>query len=242
MNQKKKNVRKDRIIFLLWMGISVFLILAVGFLSALYWLNMRGWTNTTDDFLASMGSYLGGVIGGIGALIAVFITVVQTRKIQNEDREAEILHMIVSCATKYIAVVEETYRLVGKYSYHKSEVKNAEHSIDGLSNSSDIMVETIYQKSKSEVIKQGQDSIERHQAEMVNTDEKLSGLARSEKELYHALLMHLKILGNEQEVIERLETMHNHYYVDNEENYLEGWPYTQIDDFETQVESICANR
>ncbi|PKM75385.1 MAG: hypothetical protein CVU92_01705 [Firmicutes bacterium HGW-Firmicutes-17] len=62
-----------------------------------------------------MGSYIGGVIGGLGTLIAVYITTIETRKIQQHTQEEIDENKAMSAKKERKIFSDEIAKVISKY-------------------------------------------------------------------------------------------------------------------------------
>lgn len=136
------NTDENRFLIKYKYQLSIFLLLAIiivipALLEYLFFQNRIYSVLTNGEWASFFGSYIGGIIGGVGTLAAVAITTKETRKIQkdavdyqNDLLKKEFKSKIVEIVSTYIADIEKYYD--GQIKNQKVDCVIANRSINEL--------------------------------------------------------------------------------------------------------------
>lgn len=118
-----KSVKTHKKVFII--GILVLVLIIPCLIYLLLWMPIP--TNNSDDngWLSFWGSFLGGMFGGVGTLIAVYITVQQTRKIESENRNQIYISNINEEIKDYstmLAAIKKNSTELQKYALEREDI------------------------------------------------------------------------------------------------------------------------
>lgn len=190
---------------------------------------------SNGEWSGFLGSYISGLIGGIGTLVAVFISINETRKVQyKSDKDKDYIERKVF-SDEIIVYISKYITDINKYFYNcKSAKRNKEHlqqkkkdlkELQDKINQCNEKLPQIYSNTE-EVIKLSLEKEDLEKKESILKDiifdiEREIELYRADRtiaiECYYILNIKLKDISIASPVISQLEYIHNHLFDQNNE-------------------------
>ena len=216
-------------------GLILFIIIVLLYALALMFIS-RFWCLNIKEIVADCSSFLGGMIGGIGTMIAVYVTTSQTRDYQNENYRISYNQNLIRMLSEYIAVINE-YIYLNSYSNRTfSEIGEINYSIENPLNLTPLDMEgTIFKEASIEEKKKIK-SLLQNRLEMYNT--MLLENRKDENQKYNYLCIYLNLQKSTNIIISCIENVHKSYLNGdgiNGENILNN----RIDELKHAAERFC---
>lgn len=180
---------------------------------------------TNSDWSGFLGGIWGGIIGGIGTLIAVCVTTIDTRMVQNDSKELsniaiskDKLENIINSLSSYWEKIHKLQKIINIASEINETIINEEAEISSIKN--DLLSELPDDSKKTliENLEKKQDLLLTKKCEFNNIKNTINEIINSTE--YESLLIKLLIMDNElsKELLEFFKKMQNYFKLVQEDN------------------------
>ncbi len=193
---------------------------------------------SNSDWSGFLGGIWGGIIGGIGTLIAVCVTTIDTRMVQNDSKELsdiaiakDKLENIISALSSYWEKIHKLQKNIKIALEINETINNEEAEISSIRNDLLCELPDDSKKSLNEDLEKKQDLLLTKKCEFNNIKNTINEIIDSTE--YEGLLIRFLIMDNEfsKELLESLEKIQSFFKLDQADDF-------SIKNFECSLEQF----